>query len=160
MASLEFLESVDLFKDLNDSQLTAVQGCCEEVEFNRGEKIFNAGDDPDYLWIVKEGQVELIDDSQGQPGSKANIISTLSRPQIFGWSSLAARYKYRFSAYCTSRSCKFIKIKSAVLSDIAEKDHDMGYKMMSKLVAVIGTRFQQFQDEMASRLGHDIMNQW
>ena len=42
MISLDFLENVEAFSELDDDQLTAVQSCCEIAEFKRGELIFAA----------------------------------------------------------------------------------------------------------------------
>ena len=50
MISLDFLENVEAFADLNDDQLTAIQGCCEIAEFKRGEEIFAAGEIPEFFW--------------------------------------------------------------------------------------------------------------
>ena len=60
MINLDFLEKgVEVFNDLDDNQLTSVLGCCQEVEFQRGDTIFLAGDKPDYLYAVIEGEVVL-----------------------------------------------------------------------------------------------------
>ena len=59
MVTLDFLEKVEVFKDLNDEQLTVIKGYCETEDFKRGEKIFTAGEDPLNLWVVLTGQVDL-----------------------------------------------------------------------------------------------------
>ena len=59
MISLDFIEKVEVFSELNDDQLSAVQGCSETADFKRGDNLFKAGDEPDYFWVVIEGQVDL-----------------------------------------------------------------------------------------------------
>ena len=67
MVSLDFLEDVDAFSDLDDDQLAAIQECCEVAKFKRGEAIFAAGTVPEYFWLVLEGEVNLIWDAPEGP---------------------------------------------------------------------------------------------
>ena len=160
MISLDFLEKVDAFSDLNDTQLTAVQDCCEIAEFKRGEQLFAAGETPKYFWIMREGQVTLSWDLEDGPGMPEHTITTLSAGMPFGWSSLVPPNKYRLSAHCASRNCEVIRIKKGCLTQLFEDDAELGYKVMSKVMVVAGQRFHQFQDEVAKRRGHDIINRW
>jgi signal-transduction protein with cAMP-binding, CBS, and nucleotidyltransferase domain len=160
MISLDFLESVEAFGDLNDNQLTAIQGCCELTDYKRGEKIFDAGDPSEYFWIVREGQVNLTWNMPGGPGLPESTITTLTTGMPFGWSSLVPPYKYRLAAHCASRSCKVITIQKDRLKRLFGDDAELGYKIMSKVMIMAGQRFHQLQDEVARRRGYDIINQW
>ena len=160
MISLDFLENVEAFSDLDDDQLTAIQGCCEIAEFKRGEEIFAAGETPEYFWVVLEGQVNLTWDAPEGPHLPENTITTLSEGMPFGWSSLVPPYKYHLSAHCASRSCKTVRIPTGRLLQLFEDDAQLGYKVMSKVMSVAGQRFHQLQDEVAKHRGHDIINRW
>jgi CRP-like cAMP-binding protein len=160
MISLDFLEEIDAFADLDDSQLTAIQKCCEVTEFKRGEEIFAAGEIPEYFWIVQTGQVNLNWDIPEGPALPENTITTLSEGMPFGWSSLVPPYKYHLSAHCASRSCKTVRIPRDRLLKLFEDDAQLGYKVMSRVMVVVGQRFHQLQDEVAKRRGHDIINRW
>ncbi len=159
MVSLDFLERMEMFKDLDDEQLKAIQVCCQEVEFKRGQQFFGAGEKPNYLWTVKEGQVDLQQESDASILENFTITS-LSETMTFGWSSLVSPYKHTLSAYCTSRICKVVRVEKQCLIGLFEKDARIGYRVMSKLVPVVGKRFQQLQNEVANRRGHEIINQW
>ncbi len=160
MVSLDFLEDVDAFAELDDDQLAAIQDCCEVAKFKRGGAIFAAGEAPEYFWLVLEGQVNLVWDMPEGPALPENTISTLSEGMPFGWSSLVPPHKYRLSAYCASRSCKTVRIPRNRLLELFEEDAQLGYKVMSKVIIVVGQRFHQLQDEVARRRGHDIINRW
>ena len=159
MISLDVLEKVEVFKDLNDKELSAVRPCCQEVGFQRGEKIFGAGEDPSALWAVLEGRVDLRPESAerttGDPGS-----TEVSAHMVFGWSSFVPPHNYMLSAYCASRGCDLIKSDKACLSELFEKDPGIGYKVMLKLLWVIGRRFQKYQETLIQRRGQEIMNRW
>ena len=160
MISLDFLENVEPFSDLDDDQLTAIQNCCEVAEFKRGEEIFAAGDIPEYFWIVYSGQVNLTWDTPEGPELPENAITTLAEGKPFGWSSLVPPFRYLLSAHCASRSCQIVRIPSSRLLQLFEDDARLGYKVMSKVMIVAGQRFHQLQDEVARRRGHDIINRW
>jgi signal-transduction protein with cAMP-binding, CBS, and nucleotidyltransferase domain len=160
MVTLDFLEKVEVFKDLNDEQLTIIQECCQTTEFKRGDKIFGAGDEPLHLWVVLAGEVDLHWEIPGRSVSAEKTISTLTEASTFGWSSLVPPYKYRLSAYCASRTCKLIKIAKDKLINLFEKEAAIGYKVMTGLLSVVGARFLHLQDEVARRRGSDIINQW
>lgn len=160
MISLDFLERVEAFSDLDDDQLAAVRNCCGIAEFKRGEKIFAAGETPEYFWIVLAGEVNLIWDAPEGPTLPDNTITTLSEGMPFGWSSLVPPYKYHLSAQCASRSCQTARIPRGRLLQLFQDDAQLGYKVMSKVMMVVGQRFHQLQDEVARRRGHDIINLW
>ena len=160
MITLEFLENVQMFEDLNDDQLTRIQKHCREATFSRGDKIFGAGEKPQYLWVVMEGQVALQWTTPGRSALPESTISRLSESMTFGWSSLVPPYTYRLSAYCTTRTCKVMQVERDALIKLFEKDAEIGYKVMLKLLSVVGSRFLNLQDEVARQRGSDIINQW
>lgn len=59
MVSLDFLEKVDILKDLDDDQLTAILDCSHEAEYSRGDRMFGVSEDPEYLYVIMEGEVDL-----------------------------------------------------------------------------------------------------
>ena len=160
MITLDFLENVEVFSDLNDDQLTEVQQHCQVAKFSRGDKIFGTGEEPQFLWVVVEGQVTLHWELPGRSALPEPTISRLSETMIFGWSSLVPPHKYRLSAYCKTRACKVIKIERDALTNLFDKDAEIGYKVMNRLLSVVASRFLNLQEEVAKRRGSDIINQW
>jgi CRP-like cAMP-binding protein len=161
MISLDFLETVDIFKDLSSDQLTAIQACCQEETFGRDDRIFSAHEDPVALWVVREGTVTLRQDQSDVPPALRNItVSDLSESMTFGWSSLVSPYKYRLSAYCTSQTCSVLKVDRPSFSHLLEEDPHLGYRVMSKLLVVVGTRFHNLREEIIKGLGQDIISRW
>lgn len=155
MVSLDTLEKIEIFKDLDDQRLAAVSECCTEMVFQKGEGIFEAGREASALWAVAEGRVKL----QGDPDSilKENEVS---ENQVFGWPSLLRSPIYRFSASGAARSAKVLRIDRRCLQGLFEKDPELGYRVMTELLRVIGDRFDQLQEEVVKRRGQDMMNQW
>ena len=153
MVRLDFLEKAEVFKGLNQDQLAAARDCCEEVEFNHGDKIFAEGDNADNLFVVINGQVDLRFDLPKRSTSEENTISSISEGQTFGWSSMVPPHKYTLSAYCVKGSCKLIKAEKESLAHLIKKDDEFGYRVMSNIVAIIGKRFHKLQDRVTKDRG-------
>jgi len=160
MITLDFLENVEVFKDLNDDQLTRIQKHCREAEFSGGDKIFSTGEKSEYLWVVMEGQVALQWETPGGSALPESTITRLSEMMTFGWSSLVPPHSYRLSAQCATRTCKVVQVERDALLNLFEQDAEIGYKVMHKLLSVVGSRFLNLQDEVAKQRGSDIINQW
>lgn len=155
MVSLDALEKVEILEGLNDQRLSAVRGCCSESRFQRGEKIFRQGEEAHHLYAVLEGKVELTPEP-----STALPENTLLENMIFGWPSLIAPHVYRFSAHSASRSARVIQMDAGCLKQLFEKEPELGYLVMRKLLQVVGHRFHQLQEEVVKRIGQDAMNRW
>ena len=145
MIGIDFLQTAEIFKNLDKNQLIAVLGCCREEKFTLGAKLFNEGDNASHLFIVKTGRVDLRFDLPGRPTSDKNTISSLTEFMAFGWSSLVPPYKYSLSAYCTTKTCEVVTIDQQSLTRLFEKDHRLGYLVLSNMAMVIGRRFQKLE---------------
>jgi len=160
MIDIDFLDKVKIFQGLNHQQLAEIIKFCEEAEFPPEAKMFEQGEDAAYLWIVKKGQVDLRYKVAGSRSSEEKTISSISEAGAFGWSSFASPNKYRLSGYCAGQPCKLIKVDREALRQLFEQDPDMGYAVISKVAAVVGTRFHEFQEEVARQRGQDLLGGW
>ena len=145
MIGNDFLQSVGIFKGLNENQLSAVQSCCREEQHKAGTKIFGEGEQASHLYIVKKGQVDLRFDLPGRTTSEKNTISSILEYKAFGWSSLVAPYKYSLSAYCSTPTCEVVKIERQRLTKLFNEDNRLGYLVLSNMARVIGKRFQKLE---------------
>ena len=90
MIGNDFLQSVGIFKGLDENQLSTVQSCCREEQHPAGTKLFGEGESAFHLYIVKKGQIDLRFELPGRPTSEKNTISTITEFKAFGWSALVA----------------------------------------------------------------------
>jgi CRP-like cAMP-binding protein len=158
MKTIENLNDVEVFKGLDPSQLSAIKDCCQVQTFTEGEKIFGDKENAHFLWAVVEGRVDLRFDLPGRKSSDEMTITTISEGKVFGWSSFAPPYKYRLSAYCSSKDCQLIEINKDKLIKVFDANPLIGYRVMTNVAKVIGTRFQQLQDEVALLGGEIILH--
>jgi signal-transduction protein with cAMP-binding, CBS, and nucleotidyltransferase domain len=149
MDMIDLLGKTEIFKGLDQSQLNAIKDCCQLKEFDEGERICKEGEEATVLRAVIEGKVDLRFDLPGAKSSEEMTIATISDGKAIGWSSFVPPYKYRLSVYCSSKGCKVIEINKAGLIKVFEINSLIGYRVMTNVAIIIGTRFHQLQDEVA-----------
>lgn len=182
MLSMDFLRKAKDLKKLNEAQLRAIQSCCKEKEFRKGDRLFGQGETADHVWVLLQGEITLRfevpeqilhdsyslmmgedDQAAADPKdrtSEKNIISVITKGMSFGWSSFVAPYKYSLSAYCETDVCEVIRAEREALIKVFEKDPQIGYVITAHLVKVVGKRFYQLQAEVMKRKGDDVMFPW
>ena len=160
MVDISVLNNVKFFENFSNSQLCEVQKICGKIIYKNGENIFNSGDDPRSLYFVLSGRVGIMQSSDEVSLLKGKVIAAMTKDMILGWSSLVPPYKYTLTARCLSDECTLLFIDRIAFLEICESDHDLGFKVMSKIVATVGSRFDQFREKLITTLGHDLINQW
>ena len=55
-----FLKDVGLFETLTNAQLIDVAGLAEKVDLPAGRTLFNQGDMPDYLYLIRKGKLRVV----------------------------------------------------------------------------------------------------
>ena len=146
MLLLYFLKKVDIFKGLDDDQLKQVSAGCHEKEYQGTSRLFAEGENADRVWIVMEGQVDLRFDLPGRTTTEENTIFSITAGNTLGWSSFVPPFQYKLSAYCATRSCKILLINKEFLTNLFEKDNQMGYQVISNLTGVASTHFHRLQN--------------
>jgi CRP-like cAMP-binding protein len=160
MLDIKTIGDVEVFKDLGYAQLKTVLEYCDEVEYQPGDTIFDAGDDSLFLYAVLEGNVDLHWELPGRSVLPEDAVTTLQPGDTFGWSSLVPPRSYSLSAVCSQSSCRALRVDASGFLDLFEKDKEVGCRVMARVLAVVSARFLALQDEIARRRGSDIMNQW
>jgi CRP-like cAMP-binding protein len=159
MSAFNNLEKVEIFKGLDEAQLNLFKNCCQIKTVNEGTKIFGDQDPAYSLWSVVEGEVDLRFDLPGRDSDQETTIAKIKEGKVLGWSSFVPPFRYRLSSYCSSKECQLIEINRDCLLKTFENNALIGYQVMSNLAIVIGTRFQQLQDEVALQEGERLMHQ-
>lgn len=156
----ENLAQIQLFQGLSDDQREEIKGLVEDIEFYNRERVFKDGDKADYLWFVREGRVDLRFDLPSRDTSNECTVSTVIKDGALGWSSLVAPYEYKLSAYCEADYVCLARIEREPFLKLLSAHPEIGFKVMGNLAQVIATRFHDLQEEVATQMGHNIMNHW
>jgi len=182
MISMDFLRKAKDLKKLNEEQLRAIQSCCKQKEFRKGDRLFRQGETALHVWVLTQGEISLRfdvpeqilhdsyslmmeEDTQAANApkdrtSEKNTISVITKGMSFGWSSFVPPYKYSLSAYCETDVCELIRAERDDLINVFEEDPQIGYVIMSHFVKVVGQRFYKLQSEVVKRKEDAAMFKW
>lgn len=145
MSDLDFLKEVNSFQGVTAEQLQKLQTGCRQIEYQDGERIFAEGETAEYVWVLQDGKIDLRFELPGRPTTEANTISTAGANETLGYSSFVPPFKYKLSAYCTSRTCQMVQIEKAFLLNLFDRDPGLGFVVISNLARVASTHFNQLQ---------------
>ncbi|MDO8445706.1 MAG: Crp/Fnr family transcriptional regulator [Deltaproteobacteria bacterium] len=81
MDKLQLLKGTTLFSALSPQDLSVVSALFTEEEFEKDQYIFTEGDPPDWLYIVKEGTIKMVRQSQS---GREMILSIMTAGDVIG----------------------------------------------------------------------------
>ncbi len=138
MQRVNILREVDIFHDLNASQLEGVAQICEERVCQIGAVIFEENTASDELYIIADGKVDIqVDPSILGISTQAGptTITTLRRGQIFGEVALVDQGLRSASAKCAANNTRLLVINRDDLIALCGRDFQMGYVLMRNIAA-------------------------
>jgi CRP/FNR family cyclic AMP-dependent transcriptional regulator len=148
MAIEDILGRSEIFLGLDDSYLKMIASMpsAKQMNFQTGQVLFKAGDAAENLYILEEGQINLIVEIPECSDNKLTQITVdiANKGSLIGWSALVRPHLYVLSAVCR-KPCKVAAISGHELLTLFEQNHSIGYKVFQGLSQVIGTRFRDLQ---------------
>jgi CRP-like cAMP-binding protein len=134
-----------LFKRLDDRQLKRVTGIAEEMAMCEGQKIFTEGERDGRVYILKEGEVEMmtrVEETMNLP------ISLFREPgDLFGVSALVSPHQYSLSCRCTKPG-SLLYIERERLEELNREDPDLGCKLSGNLAAYFLDRLKETRNQL------------
>lgn len=141
------LEGYDLLAGLPAEDLAAMAACGTRIEVPAGETLFRQGDKADFFCLLEEGKVVVVLESPG--GETANVLS-VKRREPFGWSSVIEPRTYTGGAQAIDRSL-VLRFDASALLSVFEKRPMLGYRVMSRLAAIIAHRLREHWIDLCAR---------
>lgn len=144
VAKKDFLKNLPIFSTLSDADLDRLAGVAEEFTYKNGEYIFYEGDPPDWLCIVKDGNVKAI--KQLEDG-KEIILHMFTPGDIFGEMAVFDRRPYPASALSMGHAI-ILKLHYTHCLDILEKMPDVAVK----IIRGMGGKQREFVERLEAAL--------
>lgn len=144
---VELLKSVGLFAGLDDSQLQNVVAISAPVEFKDGDIIFSQGDIGDRLYIIREGQVEVL---VGEDLATAHTAVFLGQGQIFGEMALIDYGERSATIRCATDRAVIAAIKRENFEQLCQNDTGIGYVVMRNLASDLSFKLRLRNQEPKS----------
>lgn len=138
MVSPELLRQYTLFSGLTPGQLKELAMIGESHEYSQGEMIFEADQPASHLCFVLEGKVDLLTEF---PDGSQQAWMDVTRGFLLCWSSVIKPFRYSFSARAATQ-VQMLKLDGPKLRELMEKDHDLGYVIMTHIAHAVAERLR------------------
>ena len=131
MADLvKIMSRVELFRDLNAEQLASIGDISQKEVFAQGTVICSQGDVGDKMYIIGDGQVEIVvTDKQG----RKNSVVYLGSGQIVGEMALVDEGTRSASVVATDQETEIYSIPNDRFTELCRTNTDIGYIMMRNI---------------------------
>jgi CRP/FNR family cyclic AMP-dependent transcriptional regulator len=145
---VNYLKQSDVFYQFTPTQLELVANLCQEVRFQAGEMIFRENSEGKELYIIMQGEVEiLIDPSTVGPVSiknkqKESVIATLRRGQSFGEIALVDEGLRSASACAAQKDTRLLVLSRDKVMMLCETYPQLGYRLMYNLAADLAMKIR------------------
>jgi CRP/FNR family cyclic AMP-dependent transcriptional regulator len=153
---VSFLKQSDIFYQLTPTQLELVANLCQEVVYQAGEMIFRENSDSQELYIIAQGEVEILIESANSAaasGSGADtVITKLRRGQSFGEIALVDEGLRSASARVAQKDTRLLVIPRDKLIMLCETYPQLGYRLMHNLAADLAMKIRNTDLRMRDQL--------
>ena len=121
-----------------------VEGCAKNARFADGETIFVEGEAADSSYFILKGAVSI---ELTMPSYPKSSVQTLGVGEVLGWSWVSPPYHWHFNARAL-KPTDTIAFDARCLRSKMEKDHDLGYELLSRFAALIVQRLDATQVQL------------
>jgi CRP/FNR family cyclic AMP-dependent transcriptional regulator len=138
-ALVMYLKQSDIFYQFTPTQLELVANLCQERTYNNGEVIFEENSSSKELYIIAQGEVDILVDP-GLVGTTPVtidkvVVTTLRRGQSFGEVALVDEGLRSAGARAAKRDTKLLVIPRDKLIMLCETYPQLGYRLMYNFAA-------------------------
>ncbi len=146
------LESVPLFRDVDENILQLLEPLFEQFACTAGTVIFEQGDPAHYLYLILSGSVEL----RYKPYDGPSItITNISQGDIFGWSAAIGNTVYTSGTVCIE-DCQTIRISNRELHKLCAREPEAGRIILNLLAKSVSSRWDDAESQIQSLLNTTI----
>jgi CRP/FNR family cyclic AMP-dependent transcriptional regulator len=126
---VETLRKIPLFAGLQTARLKLIAYTAEVVEFAPGEPIVRQGDPADAVYIVTEGEADVvIRDAEGHDLT----LTTMGRNSLFGETAVLSKGRRTATVRARDRVVTF-KISADVFLDLVRQSPEISLQVMTVL---------------------------
>jgi CRP/FNR family cyclic AMP-dependent transcriptional regulator len=141
--TINFLKQSDIFYQFTPTQLELVANLCQEVVFNAGNLIFQENSDSKELYVIGQGEVDIvINCNVGNTEKKEIVVARLRRGQSFGEVALVDEGLRSASARAVQRNTLLLIIPREKLMLLCEAYPQLGYRLMYNLAADLAMKIR------------------
>ncbi len=154
MNKLEILRKCNLFRGLNDEQLSVIEKMSTYEVFEPGVVICKQGSKADKIWVIEEGLAGII--LQVGPLAQRQLQS-VSSFECFGWSAMIEPHA-RTSTVKAIRRTRVLAFSGQELCDLCRTNPELGYKISTAVARMLGTRLRHAFTQLVGVTSQDQLD--
>jgi CRP/FNR family cyclic AMP-dependent transcriptional regulator len=156
------LMQADIFYGIDRDDIELIAQICQEKTYRKGETIFEENSSGDELYVIAEGEVEILVDpamvsDQMETRSEDKVIARLHRGQSFGEIALVDQGIRSATARSASTNTRLLIIPRSEILSLCDENPILGYQLMRNLAVDLSTKLRgtdfQIRDQL---LHHDL----
>lgn len=132
MELVELLKMVGLFAGLQDEQRERLAEVYHALSYKDGDIVVKQGDPGDEMYIIAEGQFEVI---LGETPETAHSAVYLGQGQIFGEMAIIDYGERSATIRCASETGELYSIDRNVLLNLCASNTDIGFILMRNMAS-------------------------
>jgi CRP-like cAMP-binding protein len=144
---LTIVKQADIFYKLTPVQLEMVASLCELRSYSQGETIIVEGAKSDELFIIAEGEVDIVITPSRPKGSTGQLadpvnIARLRQGQSFGEVGLVDNGVRSATARAAHKNTQMLVIANARLIKLCDTYPELGYRLMRNLATDLALKIR------------------
>ncbi len=147
MDSPENLKKIPLFHLCTYNELTRIWNYMQKVSFNATNTIFRQGDKGDALYVIREGEVEILAASPDKDRIE-NVVATLGPGDLFGEMALVEN-EPRSATVRAKTDTKLLRLQKDYFEKLMSQDHELANKIYRPLTNVLSKRLRETTERLA-----------
>ncbi len=131
------IQDVPFFEGIDTNVIEEIKNACSAKTFDKGETLFEKGSPANYLYILEEGDIDLL------LRKTDNTIFNLNQPgEIFGWSSIVEKGVYTSTSTCNS-STSVLRIPKEKIEALFDQHPRAAVKFYQRLGSIFSKRLSK-----------------
>ena len=136
-------------KDLTDGEARELFMISRRERYEKGQKLFDEGEEPIALFLLAEGTVEITKRIGILGGGHTTVLASLSAGAIVGEMSLLTKEKRSASAIVSTPTATALRVSWKDLEDLIAQNPAVAYKLMYALSRTLATRLRNINARLA-----------
>ena len=154
------IHSVELFSGLSGQEVLELLAASEDLRFEPGDTVFQAGDDGRALYLVLEGKVEIDLDV---PKLGERVLAELESGSVFGEMSFFHPAPHAATVKCLTFA-RVMRLPRAQFDALAAENPHLALRITTNAAEILAARLHFTDDWIAESLTrqreHDIRENW
>ena len=154
------LHSVELFNGLSGEEILELLAASDDLAYNPGDAVFQAGEEGRALYLLLEGNVEIDLDV---PKLGERVLAQLESGSVFGEMSFFHPAPHAATAKCLT-AARVMRLPRAQFDALAAENPHLALRVTTNAAEILAARLHHTDEWIAETLTrhreHDIRDNW